>query len=181
MPVCLVKVSPASALQYYCVSLASAFRHQGQSGHGLIRHCPAIARSYCFEKITPLFPPPSPGLYHWGRRLEGLPNTAARLASWRRVTQQGVILLVMAGPCHLPWRTTPLVSVWGWSITKCTQNIVLSYVTHGRKACAGTLVDPCFLSGMYSIWGPLRGRGWGDTGGGGGWTKLYAFSQHNPA
>jgi hypothetical protein len=32
------------------------------------------------------------------RRLEGWPNTAARLAGWRRVTQQGVILYVMDGP-----------------------------------------------------------------------------------
>jgi hypothetical protein len=37
-----------------------------------------------------------------GRRLEGWPNTAARLAGWRRVTQQGVIVYVMDGPCRLP-------------------------------------------------------------------------------
>jgi hypothetical protein len=29
----------------------------------------------------------------WGRRLEGWPNTAARLAGWRRVTRQGVIFM----------------------------------------------------------------------------------------
>jgi hypothetical protein len=31
------------------------------------------------------------------RRLEGWPNTAARLADWRRMTQQVVILNVMDG------------------------------------------------------------------------------------
>ncbi len=61
---------------------------------------------------------------HWGRRLEGWPNTAARLAGWRRVTQQAVRFCVMDSPCHLPWRTAPLALVWGWSITKCTQNTV---------------------------------------------------------
>ncbi len=40
-----------------------------------------------------------------GRRLEGWPNTAARLTGWRRVTQQGVILYVMDGPCRLPFMT----------------------------------------------------------------------------
>jgi hypothetical protein len=35
-------------------------------------------------------------------RLEGRPNTAARLAGGRRVTQQGMILYVMDGPCRLP-------------------------------------------------------------------------------
>jgi hypothetical protein len=42
-------------------------------------------------------------------------NTAARLAGWSRVTQQGVILNGMDGPCRLPWRTTPLALVLGWS------------------------------------------------------------------
>jgi hypothetical protein len=51
-----------------------------------------------------------------GRRLEGWPNTAARLAGWRRLNQQRVILYVMGGPCHLPWRTTPLSPDWDWSI-----------------------------------------------------------------
>ncbi len=39
---------------------------------------------------------------HWGRRLEGWPNTAARLAGKRRVTQQGVILYLMDVSHHLP-------------------------------------------------------------------------------
>jgi hypothetical protein len=32
----------------------------------------------------------------------GLASTAAHLAGWRRVTQHGVILYVMDGPCSLP-------------------------------------------------------------------------------
>jgi hypothetical protein len=40
--------------------------------------------------------------HQWGRRLESWPNTAARLAGRRRVTQPGVILNVMDGPCRLP-------------------------------------------------------------------------------
>jgi hypothetical protein len=36
------------------------------------------------------------------KALEGWPNTAAPLAGWRRVTQPGVILYLMDGPCHLP-------------------------------------------------------------------------------
>ncbi len=69
----------------------------------------------------------------WGPRLEGWSYTAARLANWRRVTQQGVAFYVMDGPCRLPWRTTPLALVWGWSITKCTQNTVMSYVMPGGR------------------------------------------------
>ncbi len=32
------------------------------------------------------------------KAIEGWPNTAGRLAGWRRVNQQGVILSVMDGP-----------------------------------------------------------------------------------
>ncbi len=42
----------------------------------------------------------------------------------------------LRGPHHMPWS--------GASITKCTQNTVMSYV---RKARPGTLVGPCLLSG----------------------------------
>jgi hypothetical protein len=43
------KVSPASAflLLSNCLSRASAFWHQGQSGnadHGLVRHCPDLVK-----------------------------------------------------------------------------------------------------------------------------------------
>ncbi len=47
-------------------------------------------------------------LAQWGQRLEGWPNTAARLPGWRRVTKQAVILYVLDSPCRLPWRTIPL-------------------------------------------------------------------------
>ncbi len=67
----------------------------------------------------------------WVRRLVSWSNTAARLAGWRRVTQQSVILYAMDSPCRLPWRTIPLAPVWGWSITKCTHNTVMSFVTQG--------------------------------------------------
>jgi hypothetical protein len=56
------------------------------------------------ERLVPV----KGGGSQWGRRLEGWPNTAARLVGWRRVTQQGVILYAMDGPCPLPWRTTSL-------------------------------------------------------------------------
>jgi hypothetical protein len=62
----------------------------------------------------------------------GWPNTAARLAAWTRVSRQGVILSVKDGPGRLPRQTTQLDPVWGLSVTKCTQNTVMSYVTQGR-------------------------------------------------
>jgi hypothetical protein len=39
--------------------------------------------------------------------LEGRPNTAARLAGWRTLTQLVVILYVMDGPSRLSCRTFP--------------------------------------------------------------------------
>ncbi len=42
------------------------------------------------------------GRYQWGPRLESWLNTAAHLTGQRRVTQQGVILFVMDGPCCMP-------------------------------------------------------------------------------
>ncbi len=73
-------------------------------------------------------------LGQWGRRLEGWSNMAARLASWRRVAQQGVILYVMDGPCRLPSNHTicpslELIYYWMYS----TQNTVGSYVKQGRQ------------------------------------------------
>jgi hypothetical protein len=55
IPKCRKKVSPASAFLPVVnfVSLASVFRHQGQSGtagHGLVRHCPAM--HFKHDKIT---------------------------------------------------------------------------------------------------------------------------------
>jgi hypothetical protein len=63
------------------------------------------------------------------RAIEGWSNTAARLASRRRVAQQDVILYQMDGPCRLSWRTTPLAQVWG------------KHCNELRKAWPDTLVD----------------------------------------
>jgi hypothetical protein len=43
----------------------------------------------------------------WGRRLEGWPNTAARLAGWRRVTRQMWFCMWWTGriACPFPYRT----------------------------------------------------------------------------
>jgi hypothetical protein len=38
----------------------------------------------------------------WRLKARSWPNTAARRAGWRRVTQQGVILYAMDGPCRRP-------------------------------------------------------------------------------
>ncbi len=83
----------------------------------------------------------------WGRRLEGWPNTAARLAGWRSVTQQGVISYVMDGPCRLSWSLAP---VGVWSITKCTRNTVMSYVKQ-RSTYTKVLV----LWTHTEIWTPV--------------------------
>ncbi len=74
-------------------------------------------------------------------------NTAARLAGWRRVTQQGVILYVMDGLCRLPWRTTPLVPVRGrdWPITKYKQTT--SWATSRKEGMAWYSCRP-----MPSLW-----------------------------
>ncbi len=48
----------------------------------------------------------------WGWRLEGWPNTAARLAGWRRVAQQGLILYVMATSLL---KSSPVCDFWGVS------------------------------------------------------------------
>ncbi len=84
----------------------------------------------------------SPFLSHnqWGRRLESWTNAAARRAGWKRVTQQGVILYVMDSPSRLPWRTTPL------SITKCTQNTILSYVRKKETAWYYSIPMPSLCS-----------------------------------
>ncbi len=57
------------------------------------------------------------------RSLDGCPNTAARLAGFRRVTQQGVILYVMDGPCHrvhTQWQW-PLSGIYSIMIAKSAQ------------------------------------------------------------
>ncbi len=78
-----------------------------------------------------------------GRRLEGCPNTAARLAGWRRVIQQGVILYLWLW--ILPWQTTPLAPVqrliYYSMYTKHRHEL-----RHKRKAWPDTLVEPCLIS-----------------------------------
>ncbi len=72
--------------------------------------------------------------YHiqWGRRLEGWPNTAApRLASLRRVTQQGWFCPWWTVRAACPAWITPIAPVWAWSITKCTQNTVIRKLYNG--------------------------------------------------
>ncbi len=60
-------------------------------------------------------PPPPPkkslgtkkGYHQWGRRLEGLPNTAARLAGWRRVNRQVWFCMWWTGRTACFFRTVP--------------------------------------------------------------------------
>jgi hypothetical protein len=91
---------------------------------------------------------PFPGLDQRGRRLESWPNTAARLAGWRRVTQQGVILSLMVyvacpeGRHHLQYPPC-LGLIFYWMFTEHRQEL-----RHPKKAWPGTLVDPYLLSGL---------------------------------
>ncbi len=73
------------------------------------------------------------GYGRWGRRLESWPNTAARLAGWKWVTQQAVIFYVKDRSCRPPWRTTLLAPVWGWSTVLQNVNKTPSWAT-SRKA-----------------------------------------------
>jgi hypothetical protein len=94
----------------------------------------------------------------------GLAQHGGPLAGWRRVTQQGVILYVMDGPCRLPWRTIPRASVWDWSISKCTQNTVRIFVTQGRHSLLlYTVVDPFLLTGTNSHFSLFQGKSSGRT------------------
>ncbi len=73
----------------------------------------------------------------WGRRLEGWPNTAARLAGWLEESDPasawGVILYVMDSlmpPALTDHTTCPgLVMIY---YIECTQHTVMSEVTQGR-------------------------------------------------
>ncbi len=63
---------PASAFLpvFNCISPASAFRHQGQSGtsgHGLVRHCPAnaLAKPYWIYDIASMWAPPISGILNY--------------------------------------------------------------------------------------------------------------------
>jgi hypothetical protein len=116
----------------------------------------------------------------WDLWLEGWPNTAARLAGRRRVTQQGVILYVMDGPCRLPLRTTPLAPVCCWSVTKCTQNTAMSYVSYGWKIYSFSLIThahvTCARIHMKPGWRMSCVYQWRTAGGGGeGWHFLPSW------
>ncbi len=74
----------------YCFSWV--WKHHVPAAWDKHTECTVFTSSYCNA--------------HWGRRLEGWPSTAARLAGWRRVTQQGGISYVRDGPYRLPWRTS---------------------------------------------------------------------------
>ncbi len=65
--------------------------------------------------------------------LEGCPNTAVRLASWKKMIQQGVILYVMEVYATCPEEPHHIgPGLGGWSFTKCTQNSDMSNVMQGR-------------------------------------------------
>jgi hypothetical protein len=55
---------------------------------------------------------------------------AARLAGWRRVSQQGVILFLMAACPDGQHQLCQSGLIYYYS--KCTQNTVKSYVTQGK-------------------------------------------------
>ena len=65
--------------------------------HGGPDHCTVPTTYNAFEEDEILVPRPMRT-----KAIEDWPNTAACLVSWRRVTQQGVILYVIDCPCRLP-------------------------------------------------------------------------------
>ncbi len=87
--------------------------------------------------------------YQWGRRLEGWPTTAARLAGWRRVTRQVWFSTWWTGRTACLFHTVP-VALTGAAqlradgifsccyIVQCTQTTVMNYVTQGRH---GQIMD----------------------------------------
>ena len=93
------------------------------------------------------------GPHQWGRRLEGWFNTAARLAGWRSMTHQGVILYVTDGPCRLPWWTTQIASG-----ADLLLNVLKTptWAQSRKEGMACTLVDPCLLSGPHSLTGCIK-------------------------
>ncbi len=86
------------------------------------------------------------------KKAKELANTAALLAGWRRVTQQGVILYMMGGLLHSTCPSWP--DLWGWSITKHRHEL-----HHARKAWSSALVDQCLLSG-YTLPRPCPHYSW---------------------
>ncbi len=80
--------------------------------------------------------------------LDGWPNTAADLASWRRATRRVWFCTWWMVHAACPDGSNHLPRFWGWSVTKCTQNIVMIYVTQGRHGLV--LLDKCLLSVVWS-------------------------------
>ncbi len=104
----------------------------------------------------------------WGRRLEGWPNTAARLAGWRRVTQKGVILYLVDGPNRLPWLSDyphPCPGLWlihrvhrgkdeiGWVylLLAGAYTATLHVMTHIVKGSIGVHLPPSSFWAYFSI------------------------------
>ncbi len=73
-------------------------------------------RGFCFSLWSAF----SLGLYQWGRRLEGWPNTAARLAGWRRVTRQVWFCMWWTGHTACLFRNIPLAltRTSSWKLTE---------------------------------------------------------------
>ncbi len=88
----------------------------------------------------------------WARRLESWPNTAARLAGWRKVTRQ----VWFSAPYRMVALTgaAQLASWWNFQLllySKCTKPSVMSYVTQGRHGWYSSRPMP-------SLWPQQPGR-----------------------
>jgi hypothetical protein len=109
----------------------------------LLRSCQKYWTLPCHELLNVrnlCTPPPPPLMRPKARRLEGWPG-------WLEESDPAGCDFVRDGRSMPPWRTTPLVPVWGWSLTECTQNTVMSYVKQGRHiAWYSSRSIPCILS-----------------------------------
>ncbi len=91
------------------------------------------------------------GLYQWGRRLEGWPNTAACLAYWRRVTRQVWFCTWWTGRTACLFHTVP-VALTG--AAQLRANAISSWcyeLRHASKAWHGTLVNPYAFSLGFTL------------------------------
>ncbi len=102
--------------------------------------------------------------FQWGRRLEGWPNTAARLAGWGRVTLQVwfctlygraippafTVLYVQCTSC--PDRSCPAACWWNFQLmlySKCTVHSYPSWASAHKEGMAWySIVDRCLLSDL---------------------------------
>ncbi len=90
LPTCELMEWYFQLLLYSKCTQPSVMSYVTQERHGLVLY------------IKPM---PSLCRKQWYRRLEGLPNKTARLAGWRRVTKQGVILCDGRSMPPIPWWT----------------------------------------------------------------------------